>query len=311
MPVKFIPSPAKSSLIAVTLLLSIAGIESVENQNLFWGPLHDSAHALVAFLITSLCISLLKSEQQTSGLRLAQIGGALFAAGIAVELLQPAFGRSASFTDIYYNFAGIVSALAITISSRLARAPKISIVMASMILLTSCLTVPFIGAATLYQRDAKLPVLLDFEDNWQRRLYRAGGGANLSLTRNPKGWKNTSTTLKIDFPTTRYPGVSAPHIYRDWSDYDRLSFEVFSKNEQAHAITLRVHDEVHDHNYADRYNQRFSIHPGLNVIEINLEDVRKRPKKREMDMTSIAGFAIFSASPTETFSLYVDNFRLD
>lgn len=306
-----IPSPFKSSLIALLLALLIVGIESVENQNLFWGPLHDSAHAFAAYLCTALLISLLKSEQQTTGFRLAQIGGSLFATGIAIELIQPALGRSASFTDIYYNFVGIVCALAVSASRQLNPVPKACVRVISLALLLSSLTVPAIGAATLSKRNQAIPSLLNFEDSWQRRLYRAGGSANLSLISKPKGWENASTALKVDFPTTKYPGVSVPHVFPDWRNYHFLKLSIFSKNQDTIALTIRIHDKKHNHSYEDRYNQRFEIQPGTNDIEIELSAVQHAPKARQMDMGEVTGLAMFAAQPEETFSLYFDDLRLE
>lgn len=306
-----IPNPFKSSLITLLLALLIIGIENVENQNLFWGPLHDSAHSFAAFLITCLAISLLKPEQQTSGFRLAQIGGAFFAAGIALELIQPAFGRSASFTDIYYNFVGIACALAITASRHLNTTPKLCIRLLSLSLLASSLSVPAIGAVTLHERNNLLPSLLSFEDSWQRRLYRAGNNANLSLITKPTGWTNGSTALKVDFAKTKYPGFSVPHIFPDWRNFSKLKLSVYSKNEATYFVTLRIHDKEHDNRYVDRYNQRLAIQSGLNEIEISLEEIQSQPEGRQMDMAEIAGLAIFAASPDETFSLYFDDLRLE
>ena len=304
-------NPFKSSLIALFLALLIIGIEGVENQNLFWGPLHDSAHTFAAFLSTSLIISLLRPDSQTTGLRLAQIGGALFTAGIALELIQPAFGRSASFADIYYNFIGIVCALAMTASRHLNTAPKLCIRLVSVALLLSSLTIPAIGAATLSKRDQAIPSLLNFEDSWQRRLYRAGGSANLSLISKPKGWENGSTALKVDFPRTKYPGFSIPHIFPDWRDFKKLKLNVFSKSEELIHITLRVHDKQHDESYKDRFNQNLEIKPGLNSIEISLKEIQGRPEGRKMEMATIAGLTIFSVEPKEAFSLYFDDLRLE
>ena len=272
--------------------------------------MHDSVHTIAAFLATSLAISLLKTEQ-TKGLQLAQIGGLLFAAGIALELVQPSFGRSASFADIYYNFVGIIAALAISASRRLKTPKRMAIHLLSIILLASSFTLPAIGAITLHKRNKSLPSLLNFEESWQQRLYRAGDGSNLSITSQPQGWQNSSTTLKVDFQKTHYPGFSIPHIYPDWRGFKTLKLSVFSKNDEEKRITIRVHDEAHDNRYQDRYNQSFLIQPGLNPIEISLQEIRQRPEGREMDMGNIAGLAIFSVSPQEIFSLYFDELKLE
>lgn len=307
---QLIPRPAQSCFLACLLVVVIAGIESVKNQNLFWGPMHDSVHTLAAFLATALAISLLKPEQ-IKGLQLAQIGGALFAAGIAVELIQPSFGRSASFTDIYYNFVGIVAALAIGASRKFKTPQRIGTHLLCIFLIASSFTVPAIGALTLHKRNESLPSLLNFEESWQQRLYRAGGSANLSITSRPQGWENSSTTLKVDFQKTNYPGFSIPHIYPDWRGFDTIKLSVFSKNDEAQRITIRVHDEHHNQRYQDRYNENFVIQPGLNQLIIELNAIKQRPEGRDMDMENIAGLAMFSASPKEIFSLYFDDLRLE
>lgn len=272
--------------------------------------MHDSVHTLAAFLVTALAISLLKPEQ-IKGLQLAQIGGVLFAAGIALELIQPSFGRSASFTDIYYNFVGIVAALTISASRKFETPQRIGIHLVCILLLASSFTVPAIGALTLHKRNESLPSLLNFEESWQRQLYRAGDTANLSITHQPQGWENSSTTLKVDFQKTNYPGFSIPHIYPDWRGFSALKLSVFSKNDQTQRITIRVHDEHHNQRYQDRYNESFLIQPGLNQIAIDLDDIKQRPEGRDLDMENIAGLAIFSASPKEIFSLYFDDLRLE
>jgi hypothetical protein len=69
-------------------------------------------------------------------------------------------------------------------------------------------------------------------------------------------------------------------------------------------LVLRVHDASHDQRYADRFNRLLLIHPGVNRIVIPLDDVRRAPDRREMDMTRIRGIMLFAyrlAEPTHVF----------
>jgi len=304
------------------LVLLVIWVESLQNQNLFWGPLHDSAHAFAFFLLTRL-LTLLHSKLAstgtvhhdqalpiTSGLVLAKIGGACFALGIVIEITQPLFGRSASFNDISYNFFGILSAITYEISKHQQTALKLALKSITIILLTSALFIPLSGAYTLKQRQDLLPFLLDFEHRWQQRIYRAGGKANLSLTHDVAGWPNTSTSLKVDFVQTTYPGFSIPHVSGDWSGYSYLSVEVYSKLKAPKNLTLRIHDKHHTHEHNDRFNRTVEIQPGHTTIQISLDEMIHTPKTRALDIENIAGIGVFSSNPTEDFSLYFDNFKL-
>ncbi|MCH2159989.1 MAG: hypothetical protein MK096_14570 [Oleiphilaceae bacterium] len=298
------------SFIYLACLIGISvGIENVSNQNLFWGPLHDSAHTYILFFLTLLLSHLARAKD--SGLKLIQVGGFCFIIGIAIELSQPFFQRSASFIDIYYNFIGICSAILIIVSTQRTFKKKIIVRFFALFLLFSAMFVPAHGAYTLYQRQAELPSLLNFEHAWQMRLYRPGDKASLSLVSKPKGWDNPSTTLKVDFATTTYPGFSVPHIHGDWSDFNQFRIDIFSKSDTPQKLTLRIHDKTHNHEYVDRFNRSFEIQKGVNKISIPLSEISEAPQGRAMDMKHIQSLALFSAKPEQGFSLYFDNLRLD
>jgi len=306
-------SLALSLCYAASLLIWIFTVEKIASQNLFWGPFHDSAHA-VAFFLLVLCINSFMLHigklEDRLGFRLALIGSGCFLGGILIELVQPLLNRSSSMADIIYNFAGITAALITIVSKHKHTIYRLALFCIALSLLISAFFIPIYGAFTLSKRNELFPVLLDFEHSWQTQLYRANKQTNASLISQPSGWENDSTTLKIDFIEGKYPGFSIPHIAPNWSSYDTLQFEVFSSGSTTRHLTLRVHDLQHDHSYSDRFNKTFQIQPGLNTISVLLSDIQSAPATRVLDLNRIAGVALFSSAPRESFSLYFDNLRL-
>jgi VanZ family protein len=306
-------SPLLLTLLTL-LILCVATIESVRKQDLVWGPLHDSSHSFVFFFLSLIGYILFSESTKNVGLRLIIVAGASFAAGIVIELVQPFIGRSASFSDIYYNFIGICSGALLFLAINAGKkqfAKKAALSITAAFLLASSLTVPAMGYYTYAKRDGLLPVLLDFEESWQRRLWRAGGGAHASVVDAPEGWDDGSKVVRIDYPKRTYPGFTIKHVSPDWTSYNSLHFSVFSKLEVTKELTLRVNDRAHIHQYHDRYNGRILVRPGLNHIKIDINLIKSAPRDRNMQMHDIAELALFAVKPNETFSLYFDDFRLE
>ena len=299
-------------LLSLCLFTLVFAVENIEQRDLFWAPLHNSAHSFVQFLLVPIVFLLTHLKLgERFGLRIAISCGVCFLLGIAVELGQPFIGRDASTGDIYYNFVGIcAAALWLTSNTSKHTLKRLTLRSLAFVLLASSLTVPMIGAYTLNQRDVYVPVLLDFEHNWQQRIYRNGGQSHLSLTKTPKGWPNADTTLKVEFVKTRYPGFNIKQVAKNWSGYTRLYFEVFSKLDETKNITVRIHDELHNNEYNDRFNRSVEIHPGLNQIEIDVAEIETAPANRKLQLTAIAALGIFSVQPEAQFSLYFDNIKL-
>jgi hypothetical protein len=86
---------------------------------------------------------------------------------------------------------------------------------------------------------------------------------------------------------------------------------VYSELPTARSLVIRIDDAHHNNEYADRFNQVVTISPGLNQIHISLDDIRRAPVGRELDLSAIKYVRLFAISPPEEFFLYVDNFRLE
>jgi hypothetical protein len=49
----------------------------------------------------------------------------------------------------------------------------------------------------------------------------------------------------------------------------------------------------------------------MNQFRVSLEEIRKAPADREMDMARINTIVLFAAYPDETYTVSIDNIRLE
>jgi hypothetical protein len=76
-------------------------------------------------------------------------------------------------------------------------------------------------------------------------------------------------------------------------------------------LVIRINDAAHDNRYADRFNRQVVIRPGVNRVVIPLDDVRRAPNRREMDMRHIRQIIVFGYRVTAPTHVYLGPIRLD
>jgi hypothetical protein len=62
--------------------------------------------------------------------------------------------------------------------------------------------------------------------------------------------------------------------------------------------------------YDDRYNQKFTLFKGWNLITVSLDRVANAPKSRKMDLEKIQGLGIFATGLSHPRLLYIDHVQL-
>jgi hypothetical protein len=108
-----------------------------------------------------------------------------------------------------------------------------------------------------------------------------------------------------------FPGISLGYMMSDWRGYQELSFDTFLEGTKPLNIIVRINDKEHNDEYHDRYNKQFTLQPGRNHTSVVLNDVRKAPQGREMDMADLSIICIFAYNLDELRVVYFDNFRLN
>ena len=109
-------------------------------------------------------------------------------------------------------------------------------------------------------------------------------------------------------------GVEVRNLVADWSDYSVLELDVELEGQHDMPITLRVHDRLHrrgNQPHNDRFNRRFRLHPGRQILRIPLDDIEAAPRGRAMDMTDIEAIVFFSGKLSDIRVIRLYQIRLD
>lgn len=230
--------------------------------------------------------------------------------GTAIELVQSGLHREASMDDLLKNFYGIISGLGFVMFVRQKNARN------RIFSLVFSLAFLFFGVSSLFQltwhyvqRDSAFPVLVDFDKIWLASFVRFNNAELLGHANTERA--NNKAFYRLRFDAAQYPGVSIVEPEENWSDFNKLHFDVYSDNASDIEMVLRIHDQLHTQAYSDRFNKVYVIRHGLNEIDVNLSDVRKAPIDRELDLMNIAGVEFFLINLETSVFLEVSNMFLE
>ena len=155
----------------------------------------------------------------------------------------------------------------------------------------------------------QFPVLSDLETRFE--IDRWTGDADFSIDH--EIYYHGKASLKVNLNTSLYSGVGLKYFPRNWLNYSELQLSIFNPDREAIQITCRIHDEQHTQSlqlYEDRFNRRFSIPSGWNLIKIQLKQIENSPNKRKMALNQIQGLGIFAISLSKPRIVYIDYVRL-
>ena len=301
------------------------------HDRLWWAlsdALHAPAFALLAMLVMATLPAIGRRDPQNSGRRrpartaLARYGVALAVTAVIAAVAEgsQAIGpRIESLADWRRDLIGAVAGLLLhaSIGRRARAAPGAwrALLWSGRLALIAVLLMGFVPVArwghAYLRRDLAFPVLGAFDAAWETLLWRPRGGA-LDLVASPPGWPRGggSRVARIRLEPGRYPGVSLADPYADWTGYEALELSLYSPDPRPITLWLRIHDAEHQETYSDRYNARFEVGPGYRTLRVPLDDVRKGPRERELDLSRVAGMALFVAALKEPQVLYLDDVRL-
>ncbi len=303
-------------LVVVALALSVWYFDTLSNAHLPWKSWKDSGHAFVFFLGTYflLLIGVLadKKTGQAGLKRIPVICGASFCLGISIEIIQPYFGRQASFTDIIYDFFGILAAASLFALRHLADSPK-KFLLASLAVLTALSTArPLYDGHIVSQRTQAIPTLFDFDSGYERSLWQVSGQAHASVVEAPVAWFGNSTRVaKLSLLGGNYPGIRFHEPHTDWRSFQNLSFYIYSPANDVVQFNVRIHDQAHNNDYSDRFNRSLTVLPGVNRFSIPLMEIANAPIERHLQLDAVDEIAFFSVNPPQPVTLYLDNLKLN
>lgn len=318
----------RNSKIAVTgmlfLLLLIAGLglKPGHNHTMLEDSLQTTGHfvffgglAICSALASPFFLPWLKSHrwaQYAFGLCISiGIGGLLEFAQKFVP------GRYANVQDLIYDASGAIGAIGLLIfihhvGRKSFQSKAIQLGGAAVFVATLLHGArPFVSCVLDYwQRKQAMPLLVDFREPWTSRFVTADHGAVMYKTNPPEQWTGSENVALLRIrPGHRYPGVTMREPFPNWQDYKNLVIDVLSPTNED--FEIRIEDIQHNDDYYDRFNRSVPITKGFQTIRIPIEDIKNGPRYREIDLSRMGGFKLFTVDPQHAIELYIGDVRLE
>lgn len=280
----------------------------------FWERLMDAVHVpfFAAFTGFLFAVNPTRSPSEQRRIVMAAVLAAAFAG--AVEVIQPLTGRNESFIDFRNGLLGILCATAwLEARRRHSRAALLGVVIFALVVCAFALRDAAAEGSGIAWRQAHFPLLGDFENDAELRLWIASGddriGRSARLQRTSDHATRGSHSLQISTTTASWPGVRFLAADQDWSDRAALAFDVFNPGEPF-TLSIRI-DDARSKNHDDRYNSALTVASGWNHFRLPLSGVATAPHARRLDLHAIRRVLFFleDASTPRRFDL--DNVRLE
>jgi VanZ family protein len=295
-------------MVLMTILFFIGGpgYQSPRSLKSFW----NLGHIIYFALLPLMLFSFITGKPLKLVFQLLIIFGITISLGVLVELFQYGVDRSPDMGDIFRNMLGACIAIAFLLPIRKS-VPKATMLIfrSTLILLILAQFYPVvIDLIDEHHARRDFPVLSDFQTPYQ--VHRWTGDAAIEIENiGSRG----NRAMRADLTTQVYSGVALKYFPTDWQAYQWFQFRIYNPSADAIKITCRIHDRSHIQGvqrYLDRFNTTRSIPHGWNTITISLEEVRRAPDNRQMDLSQIYGVGIFASRLPYPRNIYIDGVRL-
>jgi VanZ family protein len=267
----------------------------------------NAGHTPLFFIVTLAAIFMLRAEPRFVGWRLYLVAGAIgIGMGFLSEVVQRPLARDASWEDVWADAIGAVCALAVyALFDRISGLRRWQRFFALGVA-TACITVyvsPIYAMTRAYlHRNGQFPVIASFHSRTE--LYWT---LSIGVRR-----EIVNDALEVDFVADETPGIGFHEPVPDWRAYRWLVVDAENPAAEPLKLGVRVHDEHHNRQYNDRFNRHFDLAAGeRKTLRISLDDVRRGPRSRPMDMAQISNVTLYRGATTGSRKLRVHSIKLE
>ena len=233
----------------------------------------------------------------------------VFITGGLIELIQPYFGRTASWRDIGFNLLGGCIGLFFFAPSRFKTDRRFLfwtkfVALALTIIMFSGPSMALwdmIGAARQF------PVISDFESRLETRRWSSG-----KIERGHARHGHASLRVSLKAGET-YPGTTLLNSFGDWTGHSFFAFSVYNPDPVTLFLTVSIRDREHfcrGGEYSDRFNRTFQIEHGWYNIHIPIEDIKNAPLERNLQLDKLSEVVFFTVDLPESRLMHLDYVRL-
>lgn len=227
-----------------------------------------------------------------------------FLLGGSIELIQPYFGRTALWSDVWQNMVGAAVGLLLAHPRDLLR---------------SWWALPVLGVLALELRPPALllwddqvarqqfPLISNFETRFEHLRWSEGV---VVADRARSGERSLQVELQ---PGRRWPGTALRRGIGDWQGFAAFEFSVHNDDGAPMHLTVAIRDREHTLRggaYRDRFNRRFELAPGWNDIRIPITEIQAAPQERTLDVSAIEHVIFFTGKVEATRMFHLDAVRL-
>ncbi len=301
----------------VFLAAIIALLVPLPEKSVLFDELQNSGHSLLFGVLSLVALHGLRNIKRTSeagfGRRYLFAFLVTICFGVFAEATQHFTGRDADPYDVLMDTVGALSFLClywtidptqVELRQLAGRWRKTAVRILAGLALAAAFVVPAVWSVALLSRNHDFPRICDF-DSYLSTRFVIPQESTLEVVTGLPAWDSQEGRVgKVIFSIGTYPGIRIDEPYPDWRGYNELFFSIYSENQDAIELGLRIDDSHHNFQPDDRFDTRFTVHPGTNRFTIPLEKVRLGPANRETDMARITNIVIFSGRPTHPFVLY-------
>jgi len=269
--------------------------------------LENAGHTPLFFLVTLGVLFVMRDHPRFQGASLYALAGMIGAGtGFLSEVIQRPLARDASWEDVFADAVGAVLALAVYALFERRTKVRVWQRVGALAVALSCIAIflaPIVRMTRAYvHRNGQFPVIADFHSRIEL-YWTLSIGVNREVI---------DDALEVELVADEFPGVSFHEPIPDWRQYRTLVIDVANPDAVPLELVVRVHDRRHKHAYNDRFNRNFPLAAGeRRTLRIPLEDIRRGPRQRLMDMAHISDITLFRGSRSGARHLRIYSLRLE
>ena len=304
-------------LLAVACLVSLLTV-TLPSASRTWASVQNVGHffifAAMAIVYIRQIMPLLSGKLLHSVVSTAVV---LTVIGLLAEFVQSYLpNRNASVDDLARNFAGVLVGLSIYIiffcRDKIDKQQLVAITLLAVSIFVLVVK-PSAELVAYSMFKSGPPEIVSFDDWFVTSMITTTGNAKSSIDQLKTRTENQpERVLRMDFAQETYSGAVFHRPGKHWPANGDLAIRLYNDGPNRE-MALRIHDELHDYQYADRFNTKFNVAPGENTVLIPLEQIEQLGRasgNRTMDMQNITELQIFSGN-REPFTLYLRHIKIE
>ncbi len=270
----------------------------------FWNAGH-----LLGFFIISRCLApYCQRFVPDFAFSITAIITLLMAGGI--EIVQATINRQPSWNDFVLSSIGIFYGLLAFEPFKKRLIKNYLTLLATIITGGVYATFPFV-ALTIDKTlaETRVPLIIDFSTPFEH--FRLSGTSNYERVTYPPN--PNEKAVKVNFTTVPYSMLHIRGFTPNWSNYSALYIDTYLSGSTPLRVNISIEDQIHTQNgrpFNDRFTRVYQLNPGRNILTLLLDDIKKAPASRNMELSHIKRIALYTMNLEANRQIYLNKIQL-